>query len=799
MTDTLRDDLQAALGAAYVVERELSGGGMSRVFVAEEVRLRRKVVIKVLPPAQAAVLSAERFEREIQLAARLQHPHIVPVITAGDVSGIPYYTMPFVRGESLRARMSAGALPRAEAIKILSDIASALAYAHSEGIVHRDIKPENVLISSGNAVVTDFGIAKALQVSQVGGGPGAELTLTERGASIGTPAYMAPEQAVGDKAGPAADVYSWGLIAYELLGGEHPFAHERTAQQMVMAQLTKIPEPLAGKVPDVAPSLATLVTRSLEKDPAKRPANGNELCRSLEALSTGENAVHAREMRRSPRLAWIAAGAAALLVIAFFAAQSRVRPASAAVSPGVLVVPFQNFSGDTASEYFSDGMTEELVGILQRSGGLRVASRAATFSYKGKQEDPKAIGAKMHVDAVLSGSVRRAQDRLRIAAELVRTSDGQSLWSESYDRTPNDVFAIQEEISRAIASALKVALVRKPNEVVKSANLEAYDYYLKALQQTRGRRATRQSLERRIALLDQSIQRDSSFASAWAELAQAKLSMSDFVTPMSVLPQAKIAAQRAARLDPTSSDVALALADITFNYDWNWPAAEREYKRALSLDPQSVSAHRRYGGFLIASRRMREAQEEIAKANELSWSQSTDTVGLRAYIEGQTAYAYSLVKDNAAAREHMEKALALAPDSWSSHWGAGLLCLIVLDYPRAVAEFQTAERLAGDKRLPLFTHLALAYAHNGQTDSAKKRLSDLLERSKSEYVPKDQISMLYYALGDRSSALKWFSQAIDEHHYWLPSTNGSVFAERLRTDPDFRRLMKRLNVPDAAL
>jgi eukaryotic-like serine/threonine-protein kinase len=280
----LREQLQSSLSGSYTIDQELGGGGMSRVFVAEETRLGRKVVVKVLSPELAASLSTERFEREIRLAASLQQANIVPVLTAGETDGLPYYTMPYVDGQSLRARLSNGApaLPMDEAISVLRDVARALAYAHDRGIVHRDIKPDNVLMSGGAAVVTDFGIAKAIAAARTNSG---SATLTQVGTSIGTPAYMAPEQAAGDDVDHRADLYSLGCMAYELLTGRVPF-HGRTPQRMLAAHMSESPQPVSELRTDVPPRLASLLARLLEKDPAMRPQSASEVLQELAVVST---------------------------------------------------------------------------------------------------------------------------------------------------------------------------------------------------------------------------------------------------------------------------------------------------------------------------------------------------------------------------------------------------------------------------------------------------------------------------------------------------------------------------------
>ena len=485
----LRRDLQTALGAGYRIERELGGGGMSRVFLTHDPALERDVVVKVLAPELAAGVNVDRFRREILLAAGLQHPHIVPVLAAGEVAStdeaghpavLPYYVMPHVSGDSLRARIAReGALPIGEAVSILRDVARGLAYAHQHGVVHRDIKPENVLLSSGTAAVTDFGVAKALATARRTS-PGGTITVV--GTSLGTPAYMAPEQAAGDPDTDArADLYAWGVMAYELLAGRTPFAG-KNAQALLAAQLVERPVPIGQVRRETPPGLAALVMQCLEKDPDARPPSAEAVLAALDgAAGTTRPTSHWRTLLLG------SAAVAVLGIGGWWVAGHRGAAAGAANSDlsAVAVLPLDNTGGDPSDEYFSEGMTDELSNALSRVPGLRVASRTSTYAFKDRHGlDIKQIGRRLGVGAVLEGSVRRDGRRLRLSAQLTNTADGLTIWSNSYEREMTDVFDVQDSLAHAIVAALRPRLGQQAAVPAHAAagrtgDMQAYDLYLK--------------------------------------------------------------------------------------------------------------------------------------------------------------------------------------------------------------------------------------------------------------------------------------------------------------------------------
>ncbi|HET7621651.1 MAG TPA: serine/threonine-protein kinase, partial [Gemmatimonadaceae bacterium] len=464
--------LGAALAERYRIERELGAGGMATVYLAEDLRHHREVALKVLKPELGESLGSERFLREIEIAARLTHPHILALYDSGSAARALYYVMPYVRGESLRARLTReGALPIGEARHILRDVADALAAAHREGVVHRDIKPENILLTDGHALVADFGVAKAVSDAAT-----SEATLTTAGMAVGTPAYMAPEQAAGDpKVDSRADLYALGVVAYELLTGYAPFAGA-TAQQVLAAQISENPEPVTKRRASIPPALAALVMQCLEKHPADRPRSAEEVVAVLDQIQTGATSAGAapHDLRRaapSARRRWIpiALGGAltALLAagaVAFLRADGRRSPRAFATDAtadsvrSIAVLPFRMLGGDSAGAYFGDGVSEEILSSLSRLPRLAVVGRTSSFRFRGPDVDAKQVGRTLDVSALLAGTIQRSGDAVRVTAELVDTHTGLQLWSHTYDRRMSDLFSLEDDIAHAITDALRVRL-----------------------------------------------------------------------------------------------------------------------------------------------------------------------------------------------------------------------------------------------------------------------------------------------------------------------------------------------------
>ncbi|MGK2961471.1 MAG: protein kinase domain-containing protein [Gemmatimonadaceae bacterium] len=548
--------LRDALGQSYTIDRELGRGGMATVFLAQDVKHDRVVALKVLHPDLAASLGPERFLREIKLAARLNHPHILPLFDSGDASGLLYYVMPYVEGESLRERLDREQqLPIEEAVHHGRAIASALDYAHRQNVVHRDIKPENVMLYEGEAMVMDFGIAKAVSAA------GTE-TLTQTGMMIGTPAYVSPEQAAGEiNLDGKSDQYSLACVVYEMITGERPFAGG-TPQAIMAKRFTEAPRLLRELRAAVPESVEKAVARAMSTEATARYSTTAQFG---QALASG-NLVTPTNTETIP-----------------------VAVISAAKS--VAVLPFANMSADAENEYFTDGMAEEIINALSKIQSLRVASRTSSFAFKGKNEDIGEIGKKLKVSTVLEGSVRKMGNKLRITAQLINVADTYQLWSERYDREMEDVFAIQDDISQAIVKALKVILSegeKKQIEKARAENVKAYDYYLRGRQYFHHFR--RKSLEYARQMFNKAIEIDPDYARAYAGVADAcSLLYTYFDAREFNLRQADIASSKALELEPELAEAHVARG-LAVALSKHFDEANAEFEIALRLDPKQFEA-----------------------------------------------------------------------------------------------------------------------------------------------------------------------------------------------------------------
>jgi len=583
VTTELIDRLKTGLPDRYQVEREIGRGGMATVFLAHDLKHDRAVALKVLHPDLAATLGPERFLREIKVAARLNHPHIVPLHDSGQAGDLLYYVMPFVEGESLRARMNrSGPLGVEDAVEIARDVASALDYAHRQQVVHRDIKPENVMMHEGEAMVTDFGIAKAVRAA------GSE-NITQTGVAIGTPAYMSPEQASGEREPDGrSDIYSLGCMVFEMLTGQPPFTGP-TAQAMIMKRFLEEPPSARALRAAVPPDLDRTLAKAMARSPEERFETAAMLAHAL--------APHAGATPPE---------------------SLRTTAAPAATEKSIAVLPFVNMSADPENEYFTDGIAEEIINALSKVQALRVASRTSSFAFKGKNEDISGIGRHLKVSTVLEGSVRKAGNMLRVTAQLVDVANGYQLWSERFDRKLEDVFAIQDEIAASIVRALRVVLNEQEKKAIgksATADVEAYDYYLRGRQFFHQFRRT--SIQHARRMFERAIATDPKYVPAYAGAADCCSFLYMYWDASKAnLEGADSYSQQALALDAGRAE-AHASRGLALSLRQNYEEAEREFATAIALNPNQFEAHYFYARCLFQQGKHEKAVHHYLEAGRV--------------------------------------------------------------------------------------------------------------------------------------------------------------------------------------
>ena len=745
---------------------------MATVYLARDAKHDRLVALKVLRPELAAVLGTERFLREIQIAARLSHPHIVPLHDSGEAGGFLYYVMPFVEGESLRDRLRKGPLPVEAAVRLAGEVAGALAYAHAQGIVHRDIKPENILIQSGHAVVTDFGIARAVSVA---GGPG----LTGTGVTVGTPLYMSPEQIVGDPVDGRSDVYSLGCVLYEMMAGSPPFSG--TTSLAVLAGHASDPIPsLRRRRADVPEALERTITKALAKQPGERYDSAAALVASL------EGAAPRASRRATPRSGWALAAVTVVVLGVLGYVLANRHPT--AVAKSIAVLPLITESGTQEDTIHADGMTEALIGALSQVPGLRVPGRMTSFVYHDSKLDPRTIGQQLKVATLLEGSFQRDGSMLQVSVRLLSADDGRVLWNGKFRRAQTDIFAFQDEISDSVVQALRVRLAGGTRPLARRTtdNPEAYDLYTKGRWFWNQRGGGAAPLHRAIDFFEQAIALDSNYARAWAGLADVYSLLPAFgdLPPADAFGKAKQAAQRALALDSTLAEAYISLGIIYVHYDWNWPAAKQAFDRAVALDttePRTFLFRAWYdaaqGQLTDALRDIRTAQRLNPLSPIINARVGTTLYYQHRYDEAAAALRQAIELDstNDLARAELGRSLAVQrrygealkalpnnPDLQAGYLGAG-----VPGYVNAVAGRRQAA-LAIQRRLE--------------------------QRARERYITPEAFAFIAVGLGDTTRALDWLEQAHREHAFYMTFLAADPLLTPLHRSARFQKIVQAIGV-----
>ncbi len=766
MTNVAWDRLKVALADRYAIERELGSGGMATVYLAHDSKHRRQVAIKILRPELAATLGVERFVREIEIAAKLAHPHILPLFDSGEAGGFLYYVMPYVEGESLRGRLQRQTkLSVPETIRITDQVASALTYAHERGVVHRDIKPENILLAGDQAVVADFGIARAVEAA------GGER-LTGTGLAIGTPAYMSPEQALGlEEVDATTDVYALGCVVYEMATGHAPF-EGRTAQALLAKHAAATVPSLRTREPGIPVVLDRAVQRALAKDPGDRFATASAFA---EALTTGTVVGGAR--RRVRQRGLVTAGGGVLLAVTGWGIVSLT---GGSRMERLAVLPLTNLTNDSGQAYLVEGVHEALISELARLG-IPVIARTTMTQYQNTAKSIGEIAREVGADAIIEGSLVREGDSLTIGARLYDGDDERDVWAGSYGGDLPNMIGLYRGFARAIADEIQLTLRPEDEARLNRAalvNPAVYEAYLRGMYHLNKSRP--EDFEKALGYFQQALEKNPADPLAYAGLAFGYITLGHGPSPPpDAWPRARAAAERAVRLDSTLADGWAALADIKTYYEWDWEGAERAFQRANELNPSLPMNHYHYAWYLALFGRADEAVAEHKRAQELDPLTPLHTV----WLPGLYLYMGQPEKALVEAR----KTAPLYPDNATALFVLGTSAAQTGQYQEAIAAH---EKLAAINPVWKFA-LGRTYALAGRTADARAILAELEARPPTSWGALG-LADLHTALGNKDEAFRWLGY--DPPHGWLPWSRTNPTLEALRGDPRFQDLLRRLNL-----
>jgi serine/threonine protein kinase/Tfp pilus assembly protein PilF len=818
----------------YEIRAKLGAGGMGEVYLAQDTKLDRKVALKILPADVAAdEMRMRRFVLEAKAASSLNHPNIVTIHEIGEGENLHFIATELVEGETLRARLLRQSLELDDVLDIAQQTAFALTAAHAAGIVHRDLKPENIMLRKDGIVkVLDFGLAKLIEPNDDAPldttAPTRPQINTEPGIVIGTALYMSPEQARGLDVDARTDIFSLGVLVYEMVAHRLPFEGSTTSEILVSILSDKEPPPLARYSREAPAELERIVGKALRKNRDERyqtikdllldlkslkqqldfeaklrrsaspePTTGREFGPTTEqsapstvelsspsASSSGQSVVN--RLKRQWLAAVIGIIVLAAGIIALIAYKNRGN--NPAPIESIAVLPFTNQNRDPDSEYLSDGLTESIINRLAQLPNLKVIARSSVFRYKGKETDPLAAGRELGVQAVLTGRIQQRGDNLTISAELVDVRDNKQLWGEQYSRKVSDLLSLQQEIAREITGTLRLRISGAQKDLVNKTytnSPEAYELYLKG--RFYWNKRTEESYQKAVEFFRQAIEKDPNYALAYSGLADTYsfLSSQGIRPPNEVFPLAKEAATKAIKIDESLSEAHTSLAYVKLYYDWDWVGAEQEYNRAIDLNPNYATPHHGYAYLLISSGRTEAAIVEIKKAEEI------DPLSLVIQTDQGEFYYFARRPDEAI--RQLRRAVDMDPSFVRAHFLLGRALVQKGRCDEALQEFLKARSLVPEG-VEMLGGLAQGYASCGRKAEAEKAMNDLLELSKNHYVSPHWIAAVQAELGNKDEAFKWLDQAFERRFGPLIYLKVNPIWDKLRSDPRFDERLRRLKL-----
>jgi serine/threonine-protein kinase len=781
----------------YRIAEKIGAGGMGQVYRAQDEHLDREVAIKVLRPGTLADEHArKRFRKEALALSKLNHPNVATIHDFDRQRGLDFLVLEYIPGITLSAKVAGRPLPEKEVVNLGIQLAEGLSAAHERGVVHRDLKPGNLRLTDDRRLkILDFGLAKLRPPAT----PIATTeSLTETRTIVGTLPYMAPEQLLGGEIDARTDIHAAGSVLYEMAAGKNPFA-EVERSQLIGAILHRAPQPLSSRNRKMCPELERIIGKCLEKEPENRYQSAKELVidlRRLSAPSAMEAAILARPLLIWRRLPTIAVLGTIILAAIFGLIFSGRRARMLATRPltkvqSLAVLPFENLSGDPGQEYFTEGMAEALITNLSQISALRVISRTSAMRYKDTKKTLPEIARELDLDAVVTGSVQRSGERVRITAQLIHARTDTDLWAGSYDRKMQDVLELESSVARTIADEIQVKLT--PQEKARlirarQVNPEAYEAYLRGRYEWNKR--TAEGLRRGADLFQQALAKDPGYAAAYAGLADSYFSLAysaDVLRPREGVPKAKAAAVKALEIDESLAEAHATLGAIKLFYDWDWKAAEQELKRAIALNPGYATAHHWYGLCLGWTGRVPEARAELQRAHQLD--------PLSSIISTNLAWTFSLTHDYDRAIEQLRQTLEVDPNFWLAYWDLGGYKLALGRYSEAVSDLQKAVEFSRGSTGALGM-LGYAYGVTGDRAKAQQVLQKLKKMAQSRYVSPADLAVVEFGLGNKDQGFARLEEAYQDHSGFLATLRTEPLLDRWRSDPRFVDLLHRVKLSD---